>query len=92
MHYRTLGRTRLKVSIIGFGAWGIGKGLWVGAEDDASLRALHAALDAGVNFFDTARDQYFAGDRKQQVWPPSASGRRYRHKTVAQRRLALHCL
>ena len=40
MHYRTLGRTRLKVGIIGFGAWGIGKGLWVGAEDDVSLRAL----------------------------------------------------
>jgi len=54
MHYRTLGRTGLKVGIIGFGAWGIGKGLWVGAEDDVSLRALHAARDAGVNFFDTA--------------------------------------
>jgi aryl-alcohol dehydrogenase-like predicted oxidoreductase len=54
MHYRTLGRTGLKVSIIGFGAWGIGKGLWVGAEDDISLRALQAAHDAGVNFFDTA--------------------------------------
>jgi len=54
MHYRTLGRTGLKVGIIGFGAWGIGKGLWVGAEDDVSLRALKAARDAGVNFFDTA--------------------------------------
>ena len=54
MHYRSLGRTGLKVSIIGFGAWGIGKGLWVGAEDDESLRALKAARDAGVNFFDTA--------------------------------------
>ncbi len=54
MHYRTLGRTGLKAGIIGFGAWGIGKGLWVGAEDDVSLRALKAARDAGVNFFDTA--------------------------------------
>ena len=54
MHYRTLGRTGLKVSTIGFGAWGIGMGLWVGAEDDVSLRALRAAHDAGVNFFDTA--------------------------------------
>jgi aryl-alcohol dehydrogenase-like predicted oxidoreductase len=54
VHYRTLGRTGLEVGIIGFGAWGIGKGLWVGAEDDVSLRALKAARDAGVNFFDTA--------------------------------------
>ena len=54
MHYRTLGGTGLKVGVIGFGAWGIGKGLWVGAEDSVSLRALHAARDAGVNFFDTA--------------------------------------
>ncbi len=54
MQYRILGRTGLKVSSIGFGAWGIGKGLWVGAEDDVSLRSLHAAQDAGVNFFDTA--------------------------------------
>jgi len=54
MHYHTFGRTGLRVSTIGFGAWGIGKGLWVGAEDDVSLRALHAARDAGVNFFDTA--------------------------------------
>ena len=54
MRYRILGRTGLKVSTIGFGAWGIGKTLWVGAEDDVSLRALKAARDAGVNFFDTA--------------------------------------
>ena len=54
MQYRILGRTALKISTVGFGAWGIGKGLWVGAEDDVSLRALHAARDSGVNFFDTA--------------------------------------
>ena len=54
MHYRALGRTGLKVGTIGFGAWGIGKGFWVGAADDVSLRTLHAARDAGVNFFDTA--------------------------------------
>ncbi|HEY8424444.1 MAG TPA: aldo/keto reductase [Limnochordales bacterium] len=54
MHYRTLGRTGLQVSEIGFGAWGIGKGMWVGADDDESLRALHRAIDLGVNFIDTA--------------------------------------
>ena len=36
MNYRTLGRTGLQFSEIGFGAWGIGKGAWIGAEDDES--------------------------------------------------------
>ena len=54
MKYRKLGRTGLNVSEIGYGAWGIGKAMWVGAEDDESLRSLKAARDAGVNFFDTA--------------------------------------
>lgn len=54
MIYRTLGRTNLRVSEIGFGAWGIGKEEWLGADDDRSRQALKAAFDAGVNFFDTA--------------------------------------
>lgn len=51
---RRLGRTGLRVSEIGYGAWGIGKALWVGADDAESLRALHRAIDLGVNFIDTA--------------------------------------
>src|SRR5205809_8030126 len=54
MNYRRLGRTGLMVSEIGFGAWGIGKGLWVGAEDAQSLLALRRAVEEGVNFIDTA--------------------------------------
>jgi aryl-alcohol dehydrogenase-like predicted oxidoreductase len=54
MNTRTLGRTGLKISEIGFGAWGIGKGLWVGASDDESIKALNKAFDLGLNFVDTA--------------------------------------
>ncbi len=54
MRYRKLGRTGYEVSEIGYGAWGIGKHLWVGAEDSESLRALHRAVDQGLNFIDTA--------------------------------------
>ncbi|MBV8205342.1 MAG: aldo/keto reductase [Acidobacteria bacterium] len=54
MKTRTLGRTGLSVSEIGFGAWGIGAAQWIGAEDQRSLRALKAARQAGINFFDTA--------------------------------------
>jgi aryl-alcohol dehydrogenase-like predicted oxidoreductase len=53
MKYRILGRTGWKVSEISFGAWAIG-GTWGNVEDKESLAALHAALDGGVNFFDTA--------------------------------------
>ena len=54
MKYRQLGRTGLKVSEIGFGAWGISAAQWIGAEDELSLKALKAARDQGINFFDTA--------------------------------------
>ncbi|HSL01662.1 MAG TPA: aldo/keto reductase [Rubrobacteraceae bacterium] len=54
MNYRRLGRPGLEVSEIGFGAWGIGKSQWMGAEDDESLRALDRAIDLGLTFIDTA--------------------------------------
>lgn len=54
MRYRTLGRTDLNVSDIGYGAWGIGKSQWIGANDRESLESLKAAREHGVNFFDTA--------------------------------------
>lgn len=54
MRYRTLGRTGLEVSEIGFGAWGISGAQWLGAEDRESLRALETARTNGINFFDTA--------------------------------------
>jgi len=53
MQYRELGRTGWKVSTISFGSWAIG-GTWGTVSDKESLAALHAALEHGVNFFDTA--------------------------------------
>jgi aryl-alcohol dehydrogenase-like predicted oxidoreductase len=54
MNYRTLGRTGFRVSEVGFGAWGIGARQWIGASDAESVRALHRAIDLGLNFIDTA--------------------------------------
>jgi aryl-alcohol dehydrogenase-like predicted oxidoreductase len=62
--YRTLGRTPFEVSEISFGAWAIGKSCWGDVNDGDSMRALHAAADAGVNFFDTA-DVYGSGLSEQ---------------------------
>lgn len=54
MRYRDLGSTGIRVSEVGFGAWAIGGHMWGPQDDGDSVRALHQALDLGVNFFDTA--------------------------------------
>jgi aryl-alcohol dehydrogenase-like predicted oxidoreductase len=54
MKTRACGRTGWQVSEIGFGAWGIGGGQWGGAAEAESMATLHAALDSGITFFDTA--------------------------------------
>lgn len=54
MYHRRLGRTNLNVSEIGYGAWGIGQAMWIGADDQESLRALQRFIDLGGNFIDTA--------------------------------------
>jgi aryl-alcohol dehydrogenase-like predicted oxidoreductase len=65
MEYRRLGRTDMSVSVISFGAWAIG-GSWGTVDDEQSMRALHAAIDAGVNFIDTA-DVYGDGRSERLV-------------------------
>jgi aryl-alcohol dehydrogenase-like predicted oxidoreductase len=68
MQYRELGRTGIRVSVIGFGAWAIGGAAeasgaplgWGRTSDDESLAAIRRARDLGVNFFDTA-DSYGFG-------------------------------
>ncbi|HEY4977075.1 MAG TPA: aldo/keto reductase [Gaiellaceae bacterium] len=58
MRKRTLGRTGLEISVVGFGAWAIGGGGWKwgwGPQDDAdSVAAIGRALDLGINWIDTA--------------------------------------
>ena len=55
MEYRMLGGSDLNVSVIGFGAWGIGGSpFWSNEGDAASARAIMKSYDLGVNFFDTA--------------------------------------
>lgn len=64
MNYRTLGRTGIKVSEIGFGAWAIG-GSWGEQPEKESIEALHKALDKGVNFIDTA--QVYGDGRSERI-------------------------
>jgi aryl-alcohol dehydrogenase-like predicted oxidoreductase len=53
VRYRALGTTGVEVSEVGYGAWGLG-GDWGETDDRKSVRALHRAIDLGVNFIDTA--------------------------------------
>ena len=82
MMRRRLGRSNIEVSAIGLGCWGMG-GPWtfenepdgLGQADDAeSIRAIHYALDAGINFFDTAAN-YGCG-HSERVLAQAIAGRR----------------
>lgn len=72
MEYRELGNTGLKVSVVSFGTWAIG-GSWGSVDDATSLNALQRAIDAGVNFFDTA-DVYGLG-RAEELLAKATKGR-----------------
>ena len=65
MENRTLGRTHRQVSVVGLGCWQLGADWGDVSEADASA-LLHAAVDAGVTFFDTA-DVYGDGRSEQLI-------------------------
>ena len=54
MKKRTLGKHGMDASVIAFGAWAIGGWKWGGTDAQASVQAVQAALDAGVDLIDTA--------------------------------------
>lgn len=73
MDYRPLGRTGVRVSSLCLGAMMFGS--FGNADHDDSVRIIHRALDAGLNFVDTA-DFYSAGESEQLVGRALAGGRR----------------
>jgi aryl-alcohol dehydrogenase-like predicted oxidoreductase len=85
MKYRRLGKTNYEVSEVSLGAWQIG-GAWGSVSDEDAIRVLNAALDAGVNFIDTAdvygdgRSERFIAqvlaDRPEPVLVATKAGRR----------------
>jgi methylglyoxal reductase len=54
MLYRPIGQSGINASVIGLGTWAIGGWMWGGTDRADSLRAVQAAIDAGVNLIDTA--------------------------------------
>lgn len=91
MKYRELGRTGWKVSEISFGAWAIG-GDWGDVDEETAMKALHKAIDMGVNFIDTA-DVYGDGrserliaqlkkERTEEIIVATKAGRRLNPHTA----------
>lgn len=80
---RQLGKSGIQVSAMGLGCWAIGgpftnmEGVpvgWSDVDDNESIRAIHRALDLGVNFFDTA-DVYGTG-HSEEILGKALMGRR----------------
>jgi aryl-alcohol dehydrogenase-like predicted oxidoreductase len=91
MNYKRLGTTDMTVSTVSFGAWAIG-GFWGEVDDGVSMRALHAAIDSGVNFLDTAdvygdgRSERLIAQLKKErpretIWVATKAGRRLPQQT-----------
>lgn len=91
MQYRKLGKTNFRVSEVSLGAWQIG-GSWGDVSDEDAERVVHAAIQSGINFIDTA-DVYGDGrserliakvlsETKEQVFVATKAGRRLQPHTV----------
>ena len=75
MQLRQLGASGIQASAIAMGAWAIGGGSWWGENDDAlSVRAIHTALDEGINLIDTAPVYGFG--HSEEVVGQAIKGRR----------------
>jgi aryl-alcohol dehydrogenase-like predicted oxidoreductase len=78
MQKNKLGASELELTVMGFGAWAIGGGGWAfawGPQDDQdSISAIHAALDAGINWIDTAH--VYGHGHSEEVVGRAIKGRR----------------
>ncbi len=72
MKYRNLGSTGVEVSALCLGAMMFGA--WGNADHDDSVRIIHSALDAGINFIDTA--DVYSGGESEQIVAEAIAGRR----------------
>jgi aryl-alcohol dehydrogenase-like predicted oxidoreductase len=91
MHYRKLGKTNFEISEVSLGAWQIG-GAWGDVSDKDAERVLHAAIENGINFIDTAdvygdgRSERFIAkvlsETKTEVFVATKAGRRLQPHTA----------
>ena len=76
MIYNKLGNTDIEVSQIALGCWPFAGGaVWGDQDDNDSIKTVHAALDAGINFFDTAEG--YENGHSERVLGKGLKGRRH---------------
>jgi aryl-alcohol dehydrogenase-like predicted oxidoreductase len=74
MQVREIGRSGIRASAVGLGTWAIGGWMWGGTDEDASVAAIRATIDAGVSLIDTA-PAYGMG-RSEEIVGKAIAGRR----------------
>jgi len=75
MEYRKLGKADIDVSVMALGCWPFAGGaVWGDQDDEQSIATVHAALDVGINFFDTAEG--YENGHSERVLGRGLEGRR----------------
>ena len=78
MKLRPLGRSKIQITPILMGTWQAGKKMWAGIEDEESIKAIRAAVDAGITTIDTA--EVYGEGHSEQIVAQAVSD--IRHKLV----------
>jgi len=74
MEHRKLGKSDLKLSVVGLGTWLMGRSGWVNVDDQESIAAIHQALELGVNWIDTA--EVYGQGHSEEVIGQALKGRK----------------
>lgn len=89
MQHVSLPQSDLRVSRIAMGCWQLaGDATWGPQDETQSIQAVHAALDAGINFFDSAEMYGFRGGASEQVLGKALKDRRGRDRAVIATKVA----
>lgn len=100
MQYRNLGTTTISTSVIGLGTWAIGGWMWGGTDEKEAIKAVHAAVENGMNLIDTApmygfgRSEEIVGkaicDRRDKVVLATKCGLSYDEKVWPEGKGVFH--
>lgn len=74
VQYRELGGSGIRVSVIGFGCWQFSAPGWKGVTEESCIKAVNAALDSGINLFDTAEG--YGDGKSEEILGRALRGRR----------------
>jgi len=89
MKQRSIGASGIEASVVGLGTWAIGGWMWGGTDEAESIKAIQAAIDAGINLIDTAPVYGFG--LSEEIVGKAVKGRRDDVVLATKCGLAWHC-